>query len=122
MLKIMYDSLCALRFLHSCNVIHRDIKPANLLLTEDLQVKIGDFGISRSLPENLTGKGSCNSLRVRNFVRKSNDCETKISKEEEQERFHQKMESIVECLVKKQRSLSDHVGSRWYRAPEVILL
>ena len=71
LLKLMHDCLCIMRFLHSCNIIHRDIKSANIFLTEDLQVKIGDFGLSRSLPENLTGKGSGNTLRVRNFIRKN---------------------------------------------------
>lgn len=118
----MYDCLCAMKFLHSCNVIHRDLKPANIFLTNDMQVKIGDFGISRSLPENMTGKGSCNTVRVRNFIRKNNDYDKKYSEKESQERFLMKMDNIVQCLVKKQRSLSDHVGSRWYRAPEIILL
>lgn len=68
-LRLVHDCLQALRFLHQNNVVHRDIKPDNLFITHDLRVKIGDFGISRSLPENLTGKGSGNSLRVRNFIR-----------------------------------------------------
>ncbi|MFN9897420.1 MAG: protein kinase domain-containing protein [bacterium] len=28
----MYNSLCALKYIHSANIIHRDIKPANLLV------------------------------------------------------------------------------------------
>lgn len=51
LLKIMHGALNAMNFIHQCNVVHRDIKPANIFLTEDLDVKIGDFGISRSLPE-----------------------------------------------------------------------
>ena len=50
-LKIMRDALASLNFIHQCNVVHRDIKPANIFVTNDLQVKIGDFGISRTLPE-----------------------------------------------------------------------
>ena len=32
--------------IHSCNVIHFDLKPANVLLDEDLESVICDFGIA----------------------------------------------------------------------------
>jgi serine/threonine protein kinase len=47
---ITYNLLCALQFLHKSNVIHRDIKPANIFINKNCEVKIGDFGISRSQP------------------------------------------------------------------------
>mmetsp|Transcript_59061 Transcript_59061/g.108579 ORF Transcript_59061/g.108579 Transcript_59061/m.108579 type:complete len:479 (+) Transcript_59061:163-1599(+) len=37
----------ALSFLHSKPIIHRDLKPMNLLLTKTMDVKVGDFGISK---------------------------------------------------------------------------
>lgn len=39
--------LDALAAAHRHEVVHRDIKPANLFLTDDGQVKVCDFGISR---------------------------------------------------------------------------
>jgi mitogen-activated protein kinase 1/3 len=31
-ITIMYNLLCSLNFLHSCNIMHRDLKPANILI------------------------------------------------------------------------------------------
>jgi serine/threonine protein kinase len=52
-LIILYNTLCALNFLHSCNIMHRDIKPANILIDGECQVKLCDFGFSRTVPQNL---------------------------------------------------------------------
>eukprot|EP00928_Gymnodinium_smaydae_P098857 TRINITY_DN9292_c0_g2_i2.p1 TRINITY_DN9292_c0_g2~~TRINITY_DN9292_c0_g2_i2.p1 ORF type:complete len:482 (+),score=47.66 TRINITY_DN9292_c0_g2_i2:44-1489(+) len=41
--------LRALHFLHTCSepIIHRDLKPLNILLTDTLDVKVSDLGISK---------------------------------------------------------------------------
>mgnify|MGYP006121867985 CR=1 FL=1 len=31
-ITILYNSLCAINFLHSANILHRDLKPANMLI------------------------------------------------------------------------------------------
>jgi mitogen-activated protein kinase 1/3 len=46
---VVYNLLCAVKYLHSANVIHRDLKPANVLVNEDCSVKICDFGLARSI-------------------------------------------------------------------------
>lgn len=46
---MVYNLFCAVRYLHSANVLHRDLKPANILVNEDCSVKICDFGLARSI-------------------------------------------------------------------------
>ncbi|KAL4223999.1 Mitogen-activated protein kinase 7 [Mactra antiquata] len=43
----LYQILRGLKYIHSAHVIHRDLKPSNLLVNEDCQLRIGDFGMAR---------------------------------------------------------------------------
>ena len=43
--------LTALEFSHKAGVIHRDIKSANVMITENNQVKVMDFGIARAISD-----------------------------------------------------------------------
>ncbi|KAM3127436.1 hypothetical protein pb186bvf_020469 [Paramecium bursaria] len=45
--KFLYSCIMALNILHENNIIHRDIRPDNILITEDGQVKVADFGLSK---------------------------------------------------------------------------
>ncbi|HTP40260.1 MAG TPA: serine/threonine-protein kinase [Steroidobacteraceae bacterium] len=44
--EIMFRCAKALHYAHSRGVIHRDIKPSNIMLTQDSDVRIIDFGIA----------------------------------------------------------------------------
>jgi len=48
---IVYQSLKAMRFCHTCQLLHRDLKPSNLLLNEECVLKVADFGLARTVKE-----------------------------------------------------------------------
>ena len=42
----IFQLIKALQYLHNLKIIHRDLKLANLFLTEDMKLKLGDFGLA----------------------------------------------------------------------------
>jgi serine/threonine protein kinase len=81
-IELIYKCCRGLAYAHSRDVIHRDIKPTNILLTEDTDVRIADFGIAQLLkggdtqvvgvigsplymsPEQISGKALTNQTDI----------------------------------------------------------
>lgn len=75
---VVYQTLKALKVLHSAKVVHRDVKPSNILVDENCHVRLSDLGYCRSISQ-----------------------------------------SDVKGVNRD--TLTEYIGTRWYRAPECIL-
>ena len=45
----LFQLIQAMKYLHGHRVIHRDIKLANILISENMEIKLGDFGLAAKL-------------------------------------------------------------------------
>ncbi len=135
---IIYNLLCAIKFLHDSNVLHRDLKPANVLLNEDCTIKLCDYGLARS----TTGIPSAEIIIRKQHKDRSSSEEdfdspvalksvglkdiqkppTTDSKEESKEDLRNRLVKTKDARRNMKRELTGHVVTRWYRAPEIILL
>ena len=61
---IVYQLLKALKYIHSAELIHRDLRPSNLLIDSECHVKVGDFGLARS----VNAEDDAENLKLTDYV------------------------------------------------------
>ena len=114
----LYQMLVGLKFIHSSSVIHRDLKPANILLNEDCTLKICDFGLARIVHNEKIPQTTITPVRNGNMGMATLDTHVTLPAPvvdgDSQLREPQRPNLS--------RQLTKHVVTRWYRAPELILI
>ncbi len=113
---ITYNILCGMKYIHSANILHRDLKPANILLNQNCQVKICDFGLARSISETPKEVPLINNIEEDDCLFRRKSAVNTYTLESSQI----KVRKLTRQTVK--REMTSHVVTRWYRAPELILL
>lgn len=53
-MKIAVQTASALAYLHASDIIHRDVKTSNILLDNEFDAKVTDFGLSKLFPDDVT--------------------------------------------------------------------
>eukprot|EP00667_Euglena_gracilis_P008548 EG_transcript_8664 len=59
--KLFQQIICAVEHMHHFRIVHRDLKPENLLIDDQGNVKIADFGLSNLTADGLFLSTSCGS-------------------------------------------------------------
>ncbi|KAL8260982.1 hypothetical protein R6Q59_025031 [Mikania micrantha] len=69
--KIAVEVATGLEYLHLSHtprIVHRDLKPANVLLNDDMEARIADFGLAESIPEADTHRTSSNVAGTLGYI------------------------------------------------------
>lgn len=143
---LLFNLLVGLKYIHSAGVFHRDLKPANVLVNQDCSVKICDFGLARAMGGDGSSSGGEVPLQAEQRIDASlgsrevtylemrqahlSDNWTEAQMEDhwaslplrEADEATLIAQPLVPATLRRKRNMTQHVVTRWYRAPELILL
>jgi len=130
----LHQILVSLKYVHSANIIHRDLKPANILINANCSLLLCDFGLARGTNQatgrNVTAGGGGVKPRRMHSLRPSRRPAQDVklpsaSRSQVSRKRKQAPESVMipeGPFPTEASQLTKHVVTRWYRAPELILL
>ena len=72
-MKILYDIVEGLYYLHKMNIIHRDLKPGNIFINNNC-AKIGDFGLSTMKSNSVLREELGTYLYLESSIKKGEIC------------------------------------------------
>ena len=110
-----------MNYVHSSDVLHRDLKPANILVNEDCEVKICDFGLARGLNSEPVAQQPEEQKKPEEVEMAPPQLEKALSTQQP------KRPPLMKSMKRQgtnplQKEMTGHVVTRWYRAPELILM
>lgn len=133
LVTLMYNSICALNFLHSADVAHRNICTAALFADDTCQVHLGNLENVCALPVNFQHRNPTQILRM--TLEEFNDATREV---DDELGCSQRLEISVPSLSRSYiqrciaynmtklmksnvRDMSVDIGTENYRAPEVLM-
>ncbi|KAF7360946.1 hypothetical protein MSAN_01124700 [Mycena sanguinolenta] len=64
-MQLLRDCIAGLSYLHSVNIVHGDLRGANILVDDDGNARLADFGLAGFIDSETTGKSSTRSGTTR---------------------------------------------------------
>ena len=116
----MWQSLKALKYMHSAELLHRDMKPSNLLLNSDCLMKVRRIIAASSDTLMLRcsvcrGGMGCAAWRdappTLRLTRNVQVADFGLARSLRDQSLEEERDTV----------LTDYVATRWYRAPEILL-
>ena len=98
--------------------MHRDVKPSNILMDTQCGIHVIDFGLARRIsPTQPVARSDSATISV--LSAQSEDLGS-LQTEQSEESAEEPRPLLQRPIL--QRQLTRHIATRWYRAPEIIIL